>query len=163
MIDLEEPFSYEFEKRSCKDYKRYVNLCIYVDGDLKNKPASSDQYLPNLTRFLEKKSACNPSQTDSIGFANSEIDSLIFNYINKKEPDIYNSIIKELQRKSTRSISSTSGKSVNAHCEQVRTSYAVLGCQKWENVSDYEPVYMSQEQMRERRLKKLDDSANSDK
>lgn len=163
MIDLEEPFSYQFEKSSCKDYKRYVNLCIYVDGDLKNKPVTSDQYLPNLTRFLEKKSACTPSQTDSIGFANSEIDSLIYNYINKNEPDIYNSIIKDLRSKSTRSISSTTGHKVNTHCEQVRTSYNVLGCKKWENVSDDEPVYMSEEQMRERRLKKIDDAANTDK
>lgn len=163
MLDLEEPFSYQFEKSSCKDYKRYVNLCTYVDGDLKNKPATSDQYLPNLTRFLEKKSVCVPSQTDSIGFANSEIDSLIYNYLNKKEPDIYNSIIKDLRSKSTRTISSTTGHKVNAHCEQVRTSYHVLGCKKWENVSDEDPIYMSEEQMKERRLKKVDDAANSDK
>ena len=160
MIELEERFTYEFEKSSCKDYKRYVNLCAYVDGDLKNKPATSDEYLPKLTQFLEKKSACTPIKDDNIGYANSEIDSLIYNYVSKKDPDIYNSTIKDLRAKSTRSISSTTGNTVNSHCEQVRTSYAVLGCKKWENVSEEDPIYMPEEDYNKRRLKKIDD-ANS--
>ena len=161
MIEPEERFTYEFEKSSCKDYKRYVNLCAYVDGDLKNKPATSDEYLPQLTKFYEKKAACTPIESNNIGFANSEIDNIIYNYINKKEPDIYNSLIKDLRAKNKRSISSTTGQTVNAHCEQVRTSYLVLGCKKWENVSNDDPIYLPEDEYTKRRLKKIDESNTS--
>lgn len=158
MIELEERFAYEYEKSSCKDYKKYVNLCAYVDGDLKNTPATRDEYLPKLTKFLEKKSVCANS-VEGIGAGSAEIDNLLFNYVSKRENDVYNNAIKDLRRQNVRTISSTTGKTVNGQCEQVRTSYVNLGCQKWDNVSDDEPIYMSEDQMKERRLKKVDDAA----
>lgn len=162
MLEPEERFVYEYEKSNCKDFKRYVNFCAYVDGDLKNVPATSDVYLPKLTNILQKKAACNPTG-EGVGSGSVEIDNLLYTYINKKENDVYNNAIKDLRRRSVRSISSTTGKSVNGNCEEVRSSYVNLGCQKWENVSDEEPIYMSEEQFKERRLKKIDDAANSDK
>jgi hypothetical protein len=162
MLEPEDRFVYEYEKSNCKDYKRYVNFCVFVDGDLKNVPASRDEYLPKLTYLIDKKASCNVVN-DSIGSGSAEIDNLLFNYMSKKENDVYNNAIKDLRRQNIRTISSTTGKTVNGQCEQVRSSYLNLGCQKWENVSDEDPIYMSEDQMKERRLKKLDDAANSDK
>jgi hypothetical protein len=52
---------------------------------------------------------------------------------------------------------------VNSHCEQVRSSYTVLGCKKWENVSDQDPIYLNEEEYKKRQLKKIDDAAASDR
>lgn len=150
LTDLEEPFNYDFEKSQCKEFKRYVNLCEYVDGDLKKKAAPNGDKLPNLTKFLSKEKTCVPESNSSADHSLHKVDHLLSDYFNKNETEVYGRAILKL-----RTPSSVSNSSPN-DCEQIRGSYSNLGCKKWESVSESDPIYLENAKFQERRLQKLD-------
>jgi hypothetical protein len=153
MLRLEEPFAYDFEKASCKDFKKYVHFCDYVDGDLKNNKTVSYQYLPPLERYLEKK-FCPPNLApDDPGYGVSKIDNLLKANVTTNNPDTYLKAIQELRENQKRNIANTKEAETD-YCKNIRGSYSNLGCQKWEKVTDEESIYYDLDDFRSRRIKK---------
>jgi len=152
MLRLEEPFAYDFEKASCKDFKKYVHFCEYVDGDLKNSTAVSYQNLPPLERYLEKKKICPvPSNSADPGYGVSQIDNLLKVNVTENSPDTYQKAIQVFREKQKRNIANTQEADF---CKNLRGSYTNLGCQKWEKVTDEESIYYDLDDFRSRRIKK---------
>lgn len=142
---LEERFTHDFEKSSCKDFRRYVNFCVYVDGDLKKRRVDTSDKLPDITKFKDR-TICSVAGINDVGFGVSQIEGLLKISLTKSDQNGYNNAIQTLQMRNETAIAVNEPPTeVNFYCEKVRSSYLNLGCQKWEAISDDDPFYYDQE------------------
>ena len=156
---IEDPFNYDFEKSRCKEIKKYVNFCAYVDGDVKNRPIDNNLKLPSLTQFMSRKSVCPPTNETTVDYGISNIESVLFKLLDNRKSDVYNTAATEIRKQGKRSIASDT----NNYCEQTRLSFLNLGCQKWDLVSDEDPIYIEADKIRDRRLNQKDSKGGGSK
>lgn len=151
ITSLDEKFNHDFEKAGCKDYRRYVNFCAFVDGDLKNSPVERIETLPDLSRFYRNPTACPIEDTTSVGYGVAKIDQLLAENMKQQNESPYGKAVRILQQEPRRSMASEGSQN---YCQQVRLGYEKLNCAKWESVSDEEPIYMKEDAFNKRRMQK---------
>lgn len=141
---LDEQFIYTYEKNSCKSFRTYVNLCAYVDGDLKEVFPKDYQKLPKLD--FQAAQVCSPGKFGANGIytLNLDLSFLMTNPNNK----IFETLISNYRSR----MPSSQGNKLLV-CDQIRSSYNNLGCAQYENVKDGDPLYISQDEMQKKRLK----------
>lgn len=146
---FDEEFRHYSKKSSCKEMKRYVNLCSYVDGELRELLPESYQQLPELD-FVTAVSTCNPPNENSDGLYSLSNDLL--SLVKSPEEQVYEKLILNYRARLP------AGKfSKNKTCTKVRTTYKNFSCSQFEDVREGEPIILSAEENREKR-KRANDS-----
>ena len=144
---FEDDAYYMYEKNSCKEFRNYVNLCVYIDGQLKNTlPVQSDK-LPQVEYGKNINDICRPPVTTQQSLTNLNYDLAVS--ARSSENNIYKKVIEKYR---ARIPSGEDGKS--PLCERVRSSYYNLGCEKFEVLNDGEPIYFTAEEIRRLRIER---------
>lgn len=143
---LEDHFVFMYEKTSCKDFRTYVNLCTYVDGHLKSTLPKNNQHLPKIDYNLDVNSVCKnkKSGNDALHMLNSDIKFLATGPGEK----VYEKLILDYRSRTP----ANQKKPLNPACEEVRTAYSNLGCERYEEFKDGEAIFFTSEEMREKRI-----------
>lgn len=139
----EERFLYMFEKNSCKEFHKYVNFCEYVDGAYKKLLPQDNESLPKIDIGKDPKELCKPNDPHASGLYKIKYDLTALRF--DQEGKIFNKLI--LSYRSQRSPADKS-----PECEQVRRTYANLECTKFESLTDGEPIWRTEDEMRNIRL-----------
>lgn len=145
---FEEDYSAQYLKNSCHEYRSYVNLCAYVDGDLRTAMPKRFEFLPPLDFSREAASLCRPDErTGGTGIyrMTHDLARLAQNPQNKA----YETLIAAYRR-------ARGPASQNEICEQVRTGYMNVGCERYEPLQAGDPVLFSNEEFRQRRIQQND-------
>ncbi|MGZ3726757.1 MAG: hypothetical protein ACXWQQ_13200 [Pseudobdellovibrio sp.] len=144
---FDENFFSDYEKHSCKEFRTYVNLCVYIDGDLKDTLPKDYTKLPKID-YQKGSVACKSSDSNAGGLnaVNSDIASLSGSPESK---NVYEKLILDYRARKPAS----QGASVGP-CNEVRNGYANLGCARFETVSDEDPIYYNEDDFRKLRIQK---------
>jgi hypothetical protein len=151
---IDDNFLSAYEKKSCKDLRTYVNLCVYVDGNLNNVMPKDYEKLPRIDFAQKSDEICLPEspQQDGLYLISEAIRKLAVN----AENDIFEHYIKESRSRLPASLGARS-----MECDKVRNSYLNLQCTRYDNSNDEDPFYYTQEEYRAKRMKRIEDSNNS--
>ena len=144
---------YMFEKNSCKDMQKYVNLCRYIDGDMKELVPKNQGQLPDI--FLQSKdSVCvmDGFDVDSLALLKRELASVA------KNPSLNAHHLVVMKFRSRQFLSATT---IDPSCEGLRNIYKNLSCQKFESLNEGEPIYFSTDEMRARRIQRQSGSSTA--
>lgn len=140
-----------YKRNSCREYRSYVNLCEFVDGNLKTADPYRAEFLPTL----QFSRAAKPQDTKACATQNKKtaagIDRMtqdLAELSQNPQQNVYKMLVTKYrsQRKPANA--------PNAVCEQVRNSYHNLGCVVFEKYLDEEPIYFNAEDFRENRIKR---------
>lgn len=137
-----------FEKRLCKEFKRFINLCVYIDGNLKNVLPNEFNRLPSVN--LAGNSVC-PSQSKNLDMP--EKIGLYITEISKRglpREKIYEELILNLRKDQN-----SKPKGSEGDCSLLRTQYAGLSCESFEQVSDDDPLSDEELEKKNKRSKLL--------
>ncbi len=138
---LDETAFYLYEKKSCKEYRNYVNLCIYIDGELK-------AYVPRDMSLLPKVNLAQ--NTNQRCFSKEDgLSNLTKDVLSEGESARDNAFQKTIL--ASRSRMPASKGATSKDCDQVRRSYIYFGCNRFEGLKDEDPIFISNEEMQKRR------------
>ncbi|MBY0555385.1 hypothetical protein K2P97_12705 [bacterium] len=150
---LEDDFVYKYEKKTCKAFRAYVNLCTYVDGDLKTLFPTDYSNLPKIDYNSDIKSICSVKNPDKDALY--KINHDIKYYASSPNVKPYDKVIMEYRSRIPASVPGKDRK--NRVCVVVRNSYDNLGCSRYEKSSEGDPIYFTAEEMR---LKRIEENEN---
>lgn len=146
---LEDDFVYKYEKKTCKAFRAYVNLCTYVDGDLKTLLPTDYSNLPKIDYNSDIKSICSVKNPASDALYTINHDIKLYAHSPKVKP--YDQLIMDYR---SRMPASEPGKErKNIVCVEVRNSYDNLGCSRYEKSTEGDPLYFTADEMYQKRIK----------
>lgn len=125
---LDEATIYYYGVRSCTTYQTYINLCTYIDGDLKNFMPKSYDKLPMLDFSSDAQvSKCKPKnkgENSTIASFNQDLARLARGGTTK---NIYETVITDYRNRKR------AGQLTLSACDDLRTSYRNLRCNFFED------------------------------
>jgi hypothetical protein len=130
-------YAYNLEKSLCKDFRKYINFCEYVDGDLKNLEPTNFAFLPSVGNTTVLTNSCHPANPQSSTIL--DISKEIKEAANQPTLSVYKNLVSKYKN---RIPASTAG--VSNDCENLRTSYRSFNCAKFEAFSDQEPIWLNE-------------------
>ena len=141
---LPEGVPFRYELLSCKQIKTYVNLCAYIDGQLRaNNNPNINELLPNTNLAQSKLITCSEDEKLLSSFYNFNQE------IKKRSLNIEKPVLKDLI---SHYRNRTPAGTKNSDCEGVRSVFVNLRCFRYENISEADPLYYSQEDMTKMRM-----------
>lgn len=133
---LNNEISADYEKLSCRQFRKYVNVCVYADGNITTALPRNYSEMPALNLNSKSDSLCSPKNTSSMGLylLTKDIQKL------SETPDksIYEKLITDYRRKNKlqKKRSPASDEDVSGMCNSIRNTYAHVGCDRFEKFSD---------------------------
>lgn len=147
---LDDTAFYLYEKKSCKQYRNYVNLCVYIDGDLKAYEPRDMSLLPKVNVAQAANPGCYSSE-DGLTMLTKDVS---LEGESAKDSAFHQTIL------ASRSRMPASKGATSKDCDQVRRSYIYFGCSKFEGIKDEDPIFISIEEMKQRRQQQLNGSGS---
>ncbi len=143
---------YMYEKNSCKEFRSYVNLCVYIDGQLGDSLPEHYDKMPPLVFGQNEKELCKPEAADVEGF--SAIHNDLARLTTSPQNKIYETVILKYRARKP------AGQQLkSASCEKIRTAYSNFGCEKYEKFNEGEPIYLTEKEMHDNRIKRNSESS----
>lgn len=125
---LDEASVYYYGLRSCATYQTYVNLCTYIDGDLKNLMPKTYEKLPTVDfRSNPNASNCKPKsngENSTLYSIDQDLAKLARGGTNQ---NVYEKIITDYRSRKP------AGQLTVSACDDIRTSYRNLRCNLFED------------------------------
>jgi hypothetical protein len=125
---LDEASVYNLGRRSCATYQTYVNLCTYVDGNLKELMPKTYEKLPVVDfRSNPRASNCKPrsnGENSTIYSIDQDLAKLAKGGTTK---NVYETIIADYRARKP------AGQLTLPACDDIRTSYKNLRCNLFED------------------------------
>ncbi len=151
---FDENFSYLYEKRSCKDFRTYVNLCVYVDGQLKNTLPKDYTKLPKVNLAKKPDQVCRSTDVYAGGLNTVNVD--MASLAIRPSSNVYDKLITNYRSRMPAGSEATS-----PTCDEVRNSYNNFGCSRYETIADGDPIYYTEEEFRAIRIREKQLSSSS--